>query len=1046
LDFLRGEQENFRYQKARTGGTYWSNSLSETIYTKDLIGTSGKITSISYYVGSAGSHTPTDLKIYMALTEKDAFSNQSDWVDSNDLTLVYDGAVTIGATTGWETFTLSTPFEYDGGKNLVVAISRTAQSYTTSLKYTLTSSGTSYATIYRASDSDNTYADVATTITNNVSNNSAVQYRPDIKLAIETCAHASKSETGRVAATCTEPAHVTYYCSDCDKTFTVDDGVALGHDTTGVEPVIVPATCTTDVSKTYTCARCHEEIVEVIDALGHDFDENGVCSRGDAKRLETFSDFFYGIKDDFTVSDNGNSWTVTAVGGETALKQSVSGYGGSTYNITLTANKAGTLSFDWYSYAYSSSSANIAVKNGDTVQATLNGSYYPSWNTVSYHVDAGDVLTLACYAYSSYYYNALKGFTFTADCLHESYTTGDYVAATCEQGAYWNATCDNCHETITVDDTEHPALGHDYQFSSTVAPTCTTQGYDLYVCSRDAEHTEQRNTVAANGHTWDGDECNVCHAPKTWDGETKTEPAQQGDYYLIGTGEELAWFAHQVNSSTSNATLNAKLTSDINLGDHEWTPIGNYLSTSSASYNRVFSGVFDGDGHKITGLQVTGSSSNKVTGLFGIVTGGTIQNLAVYGTVAGYTSTGGYSGGYHTVTVTYSDATHDFNSLFGAISGATVEKVLVDGTVTGGSFTAAVAGYASNSVIQYCGSTAAVTGGNNHTYGQNEGPNDCYTGGIVGDLYDGSVQYSYNTGAITSMLLADIDLGGTLTVDGYIVTSSNIWIAIGDVNGTVFAGTFDGQGYTISNMVIVNSQSGYLGLFSALPEGAVVKNVAVTGGICCDQSSVGSIVGWNLGTVENCISYVEINVSNCEYVGGIVADNGGVVRNCVNNGTVNGGSYSSYVGGVVGHMEPAYQPLNTSKAASEPVLTGCVNTGNVTGYEYVGGIVGGAFNDSDDYYIPDIANCYNAGAVTGTYRDSYGADAYTGVIAGKTVTGIVNCYYKLDATQIPGMGDISGENYARPVSGDVAQTADFLNALGDFQYDESTGFTVSTSK
>jgi hypothetical protein len=170
------------------------------------------------------------------------------------------------------------------------------------------------------------------------------------------------------------------------------------------------------------------------------------------------------------------------------------------------------------------------------------------------------------------------------------------------------------------------------------------------------------------------------------------------------------------------------------------------------------------------------------------------------------------------------------------------------------------------------------------------------------------------------------------------------------------------------------------------------------------------------------------------------------VRNCVNNGTVNGGSYSSYVGGVVGHMEPAYQPLNTSKAASEPVLTGCVNTGNVTGYEYVGGIVGGAFNDSDDYYIPDIANCYNAGAVTGTYRDSYGADAYTGVIAGKTVTGIVNCYYKLDATQIPGMGDISGENYARPVSGDVAQTADFLNALGDFQYDESTGFTVSTSK
>jgi hypothetical protein len=200
-------------------------------------------------------------------------------------------------------------------------------------------------------------------------------------------------------------------------------------------------------------------------------------------------------------------------------------------------------------------------------------------------------------------------------------------------------------------------------------------------------------------------------------------------------------------------------------------------------------------------------------------------------------------------------------------------------------------------------------------------------------------------------------------------------------------------------------------------------------------------VGWNLGTVENCVSYVNINVSNCEYVGGIVADNGGVVRNCVNNGTVNGGSYSSYVGGIAGHMEPAYQQLNTSKAASEPVLTDCVNAGDVTGYEYVGGIVGGAFNDSDNYYIPDIANCYNAGIVTGYYRDSYGEDVYTGIIAGKTVTGLVNCYYKLNTATVPVSGSVSGEDYTRPVSEDYAKTDAFSAELGGF-FQFNNGFTL----
>ena len=51
---------------------------------------------------------------------------------------------------------------------------------------------------------------------------------------------------------------------------------------------------------------------------------------------------------------------------------------------------------------------------------------------------------------------------------------------------------------------ERPALGHDYQFDRTVAPSCTTNQYDLYVCTHDATHTERRNMVenSALGHNY----------------------------------------------------------------------------------------------------------------------------------------------------------------------------------------------------------------------------------------------------------------------------------------------------------------------------------------------------------------------------------------------------------------------------------------------------------------------------------------------------------------------------------------------------------------
>lgn len=99
-----------------------------------------------------------------------------------------------------------------------------------------------------------------------------------------------------------------------------------------------------------------------------------------------------------------------------------------------------------------------------------------------------------------------------------------YKPATCENtGVYAHGECELCgyevkdeennivyfdydsatgtYEAVESDDGIIPATGHNYEFSRTVAPTCTDKGYDLWVCTNNSLHTDKRNPVDANGHT-----------------------------------------------------------------------------------------------------------------------------------------------------------------------------------------------------------------------------------------------------------------------------------------------------------------------------------------------------------------------------------------------------------------------------------------------------------------------------------------------------------------------------------------------------------------
>ena len=106
--------------------------------------------------------------------------------------------------------------------------------------------------------------------------------------------------------------------------------------------------------------------------------------------------------------------------------------------------------------------------------------------------------------------------------------------------------------------------------------------------------------------------------------------------YLIYNAAGLEWFADNVNTmefyvSSAVNIFDGKtvyLTSDIDLGGAEWTPIGDYAFSRT-----IFRGVFDGQNHTISNFTVGATSRTEDVdkcpyGLFGNVTG-TIKNLKV---------------------------------------------------------------------------------------------------------------------------------------------------------------------------------------------------------------------------------------------------------------------------------------------------------------------------------------------------------------------------------------------------------------------------------
>ena len=288
--------------------------------------------------------------------------------------------------------------------------------------------------------------------------------------------------------------------------------------------------------------------------------------------------------------------------------------------------------------------------------------------------------------------------------------------------------------------------------------------------------------------------------------------------------------------------------------------------------------------------------------------------------------------------------------------------------------------------------------------------------------------YDGKTDAVVT-LDADLDLAGIA------------WIPMGDTSHD-FAGTFDGQGHTISNLTIGTADApitgelaGLFGVVEGTVKNLFLDEVSVNANV---GYYVGGLVAYAVGPIENChITKLDMDAV-ASGVGGLIgyATSGNSIYGCSVSGEIAVKSGCQGVGGFIGSMgknaqitysgatvsvtAPKERSTNAGgfigrgngERAARAIVKNCYSKGAVTGGAYAGGFTGSMAG-------MDIQNCYATGNVTdafvemtsfagtnsvafdldGVARNCYAtgtATAGTAAFLNETATArseVVNCYY-----------------------------------------------------
>ena len=253
-----------------------------------------------------------------------------------------------------------------------------------------------------------------------------------------------------------------------------------------------------------------------------------------------------------------------------------------------------------------------------------------------------------------------------------------------------------------------------------------------------------------------------------------------------------------------------------------------------------------------------------------------------------------------------------------------------------------------------------------------------------GYTIEGNGSYTV-TSADGLMHVADLVNGGktdiNITLDKNIDLTGKGWTPIGTNYDNSYTGTFDGGGHTIKGLTVTTNDQ-FVGLFGYLNRAGTVKNVVMEGvQITSNQiygGSIGGVVGYSWGTIENCS--VSGSVSGTDCVGGVVgSQKAGSIIGCSSSATVKG---THYVGGVAGEkwgtMIACYATGNVTLEIGSPK--------NLSG----GGVVG--LNGGSR-----VLACYAIGNVNS--KGSSTGNVHIGGLFGDNYTVVTACYWKNNQEQ-----------------------------------------------
>ena len=305
--------------------------------------------------------------------------------------------------------------------------------------------------------------------------------------------------------------------------------------------------------------------------------------------------------------------------------------------------------------------------------------------------------------------------------------------------------------------------------------------------------------------------------------------------------------------------------------------------------------------------------------------------------------------------------------------------------------------------------------------------------------------YQIANGAQLAYLASSVNSGETYTGKNFVLTV-NIdlnglpWTPIansfsdallGGSNYRIFAGNFDGNGYTISKVSIGSEttpfESDVFGLFGAT-EGKIsnlnldtvsIHGVAkITSGYVIGPA--GGLVGYSAGSIENChvtgltmdMNAQDGGIAGAYWIGGLVGalDGTQIINECSVSGSITEKAGRGSIGGLIGELgEEAKITYSRSNVTvnvkadyyggadvggfigkgngnknAETVIRNCYATGNVTGGAYAGGF-------ASSLWGLNIKNCYASGNVS---QASVAMASFVGTdaAAGYAYGSITNCF------------------------------------------------------